>query len=539
MTISKIEKNSADFQGKTVLILESRMATPMERLVEKLGGNALVAPTLKEIPLSDNWHAFEFFEKLEQGLYDLLILMTGVGTRTLLKVLETQFPKDRILAALSKTRVVVRGPKPTSVCKMNGIPIAVTVPPPNTWQEILQILSEEDLLRGKKAALLEYGRSDLNFREELRERGALVDPIQVYSWGLPDDTTPIRRAIEEILAGRVDLLLQTSAVQIDHFLGQVRSVQEELSLRRALQRVAIFSIGPTTSANLREKQLFPDVEVFPNKWEILIEEAARLGSEVVRKKRQRADHAWVRLSLEPLLTSDERRATSDGSERRATSHDPDSPMMRACRRQPNITVPIWLMRQAGRYMQEYQLGRQGIEFLQLCKTPELVAQVTLDAVERLGVDAAIIFSDILVIVEPMGVPLEFKENLGPLIGTPVRTPEDIQGLKSFEPREKLNFVMEGIRLVRRQLHPRIPLIGFAGAPFTIAAYLIEGKGSRNYIPTKLLMHEDPESWHLLMEKITAATIPYLAAQVEAGCQILQLFDSWVGCLSPEDYREYV
>jgi uroporphyrinogen decarboxylase len=513
-----------NFQGQTVLLLESRMAVPMQRLVEKLGGKALVAPALKEIPLSDNAAAFAFFERLEKGEFDLFILMTGVGIRTLLKILETRYPKERVLRALAQTKVVVRGPKPTAVCKMSQIPIAVTVPPPNTWQEILQILSDESLLGGKKVALLEYGRSDPHFIAELSGRGAQVFPVQVYSWGFPEDTAPLKRAVQEILSGRVDLLLITSAIQLDHLLGQTASAREELALRRALHRVGIFSIGPTTSAHLREKQIFPDFEVFPNKWEHLIEEAARQGTAVLKKKRERADRAWARVEI-----------------KEAATRNPvaNSPLLKACRRERNETIPIWLMRQAGRYMEEYQLVRQGVDFLTLCKTPELAAQVTLDAVERLGVDAAIIFSDILVIVEPMGVPLEFRESLGPVIAAPVRTEEAVDALRAFDPREELAFVGDAVRLVRKHLHPRIPLIGFAGAPFTVAAYMIEGKGSRHYVPTKVLMHDHPQVWHRLLEKLTTATIDYLRAQAEAGCQVLQVFDSWVGSLSQEDYRRFV
>lgn len=514
-----------DFQGRTVLILESRMAEPMKRKIEGFGGKALVAPSLREVPLEENPAAFACLEKLEDGYFDLFILMTGVGLRAFLKILETRHPKERILAALARTKIVVRGPKPTAVCKMNGIPIAVTVPPPNTWQEILRILNEENLLNGKRVGLLEYGRSDPNFIAELQAHGAQVHPVRVYNWALPEDTGPLRKAAEEVMAGRVDFLLSTSAIQIDHFLSVLKSPTEELALRRALQRVGVFSIGPTTSAHLGERQIFPDAEVFPNKWEHLVEEAARQGGEVLRKKRARADAAWVRMEA--------------GGREAAPAAAQDSPFLKACRREAADTVPIWLMRQAGRYMQEYQLVRQGVDFLTLCKTPELVAQVTLDAVERLGVDAAIIFSDILVIVEPMGVPLEFRESVGPLIGRPVRSAEDIRALKPVDPRESLQYVLDGIRLVRSRMDPRLPLIGFAGAPFTIASYMIEGKGSRNYIPTKVLMKEDSRSWHLLMETITTATIEYLKAQAEAGCQALQIFDSWVGCLAEDDYRSFV
>ncbi|MFO1463980.1 MAG: uroporphyrinogen decarboxylase [bacterium] len=510
-----------NFQGLTVLSLESRMALPMAKLVEKAGGKPVSAPSMRELPLEDNSDAFRFFEELEAGRYDLFILMTGVGLRTLLAVLETRFPKDRVLAAFAKTQVVVRGPKPLSVCKMQGIPVAVTVPEPNTWQEILTILREEDRLRGRRIAVLEYGASNSSFLEELRAAGAEVRPVQIYQWALPEDLGPLERGIEAILKGQVDVLLFTTATQVHHLL-QVAG-RRELALRRALLRVAIGSIGPTTSEALRERQLFPDYEAKPNKMADLVEQTAGVAAEILARKRARADQSWVRVA-------------GTGS---ATAETADSPMLRACRRQPNSRIPVWLMRQAGRYMAEYQLVRGGVDFLTLCKTPELAAQVTLDAVERLNVDAAIIFADILLIVEPMGVPLEFRESLGPVIGRPVRSLEDIQKLRPVDPEAGLGFVLEAIRRVRANLHPRIPLLGFAGAPFTVAAYMIEGKGSRNYIPTKRLMHEEPRAWHELMDKITAASVAYLQAQVASGCQILQIFDSWVGCLSPSDYREYV
>ncbi len=510
---------AANFSGLTALSLESRMALSMAKLIEKAGGKPLSAPSMREVPLEGNSDAFRCFEELEAGRYDLLILMTGVGLRTLLAALETKFPKDRILAGLAKAKIVVRGPKPLSVCKMNGIPVAITVPEPNTWQEILTILRDEDLVRGKNIAVLEYGASNASFLEELRASGAQVRPVKVYQWALPEDLGPLEQGIDAILRGEVQVLLFTTATQVHHLL-QVAG-KRELALRRALHRVAIASIGPTTSEALRERQLIPDFEAKPNKMADLVEQSASVAGEILQRKRARADEAWIRV------------------ENPNASAIPESAVLRACRRQPSDRIPVWLMRQAGRYMAEYQLVRGGVDFLTLCKTPELAAQVTLDAVERLDVDAAIIFADILLLVEPMGVPLEFKESLGPVIGKPVRSPEDIQKLRPVDPEAGLGFVLEAIRQVRRAMHPKIPLIGFCGAPFTVAAYMIEGKGSRNYIPTKALMHGDPKAWHELLEKITTASIAYLRAQVKAGCQILQVFDSWIGCLNPQDYRDFV
>lgn len=217
----------------------------------------------------------------------------------------------------------------------------------------------------------------------------------------------------------------------------------------------------------------------------------------------------------------------------------ESPFMRACRREPTPYTPVWLMRQAGRYMREYREVRARVGFLELCKTPDLAAEVTVTAAERLNVDAAIIFADILLILEPMGIELEFAKGEGPTIHNPVRQAADIERLREVETIESLDYVLEAIRRTRLALRPNLPLIGFSGAPFTLASYMVEGGGSRNYIHTKSLMYEDSGAWHAMMSLISRALIRYLNAQIAAGAQAVQLFDSWVGCLSVDDYRAYV
>lgn len=217
----------------------------------------------------------------------------------------------------------------------------------------------------------------------------------------------------------------------------------------------------------------------------------------------------------------------------------NSPFMRACRREPVPFTPIWLMRQAGRYMQEYRDVRARVGFLELCKTPALAAEVTVTAAERLGVDAAIIFADILLPLEPMGLQLEFTKGDGPVIHNPVRSARDVDRLIEIEEVDALEFVLEAIRQTRRALRNDLPLIGFAGAPFTLASYIVEGGSSKNYVHTKSLMYNDSGAWHSMMSLISRALVKYLNAQVNAGAQALQLFDSWVGCLSPDDYRQYV
>jgi len=190
-------------------------------------------------------------------------------------------------------------------------------------------------------------------------------------------------------------------------------------------------------------------------------------------------------------------------------------------------------------MREYREVREKTTFLELCKNPALAAEVTVTAVERLGVDAAIIFADILLILEPLGIELEFAKGEGPVIHNPVRSPSDVDRLRELQDPGELDFVYEAIRQTRSALKPDLPLIGFCGAPFTLASYMTEGSGSKNYVHTKQLMYDDAGAWHAMMALISRALVKYLNAQIEAGAQAVQLFDSWVGCLSPDDYREFV
>ena len=212
--------------------------------------------------------------------------------------------------------------------------------------------------------------------------------------------------------------------------------------------------------------------------------------------------------------------------------------LKACRREPVDCTPVWFMRQAGRYMAEYRALRAKHSILELCKTPELAAQVTLQPIDRFPLDAAIIFADILLPLEPMGLRLEFAAGEGPVIHNPVRDQADVDRLNIIDGGE-LDYVAEAIRQTRRALNGRVPLIGFAGAPFTLASYAIEGGSSRNYLLTKQLMYGEPKAWHRLLDKFARVITGYLRRQIKAGAQAIQLFDSWVGCLSVGDYVEYV
>jgi uroporphyrinogen decarboxylase len=214
----------------------------------------------------------------------------------------------------------------------------------------------------------------------------------------------------------------------------------------------------------------------------------------------------------------------------------EPPFLRACRGEPVERTPIWIMRQAGRYLPEYREVRAGTDFLTLCKTPELAARVTLQPVERFGMDAAILFSDILIPAEALGLRFDFRP--GPVLEEPVRDAAAIRRLSVADPRESVPYVFETVRILRRELEGRTPLIGFAAAPLTLAAYLVEGGGSKNFEHVKALLYGDPASGHALLEKVTRLTAAYLRGQIAAGAQAVQLFDTWAGLFDPASYAEF-
>jgi uroporphyrinogen decarboxylase len=214
-------------------------------------------------------------------------------------------------------------------------------------------------------------------------------------------------------------------------------------------------------------------------------------------------------------------------------------ILKACRMEQTDCTPVWLMRQAGRYMTHYRAIREKYSLMEMFKNPEIAAQITLQPVEAFSVDAAIIFADILLPLEGMGIGVEFPAAGGPEMRKPIRTLADVRSLRVADPDEDLGFVLKALKLVRAEVDGRVPLIGFAGAPFTLASYAIEGGASSQYLLAKDLMHRDNKAWSLLMSRFSETIVRFLKAQVQAGAQLVQVFDSWAGCLSPSDYREYV
>jgi uroporphyrinogen-III synthase len=274
-----------------VLSLESRRDAEMAKLIVSSRGIATVAPSMREIPLETNTEALSFGRKLAEGAFDVVIFLTGVGTRALARVVETIYPLEQYLAELRKVSIVARGPKPVAVLREWNIPIAVTAPEPNTWRELLRALDENAAsmpLNGRCVAVQEYGVSNPDLLAGLSERGARVASIPVYEWGLPEDVGPLRAAVATIARGETDVILFTTAMQVNHLLQIAAEINQEDPVRRALSQMLVASIGPTTSERLREYGIAPDMEPTHPKMGYLVSEAAQRSAEILRMKRNAA-----------------------------------------------------------------------------------------------------------------------------------------------------------------------------------------------------------------------------------------------------------
>lgn len=511
------------FDGLRVAAFESRHQAEMARLIQRYDGVPFVSPSMREVPLEENRHVTDFAHLLITGQIDVVIFLTGVGFQHLLRAVELQVDRRRYLETLSDIITIARGPKPVAAMKAEQLTPTYVVPPPNTWRELLTTVDQKMAIANQTVAIQEYGKPNASLVAGLEARGARVHSVSVYRWDLPEDDQLLRENVSAMVAGRRDVCLFTSAHQIHNLLKLADQLNVTDQLREAMNTLVVCSVGPTTSEQLREAQLPVDFQPQHPKMGHLVREAAAVARELkLRKQRIRSTFS---------------RPDSDVLDRQAPWYN--SPFLRACRREPTDVTPVWLMRQAGRYLPEYRAIRDKVSFAQLCRSPELCTEIMVSTVKRLGVDAAIIFSDLLPLLEPMGLELEYAPGDGPVIHNPVREAVDVDRVVALENVEALDFVMETVRMTRAELPADCPLIGFAGAPFTLASYAIEGGASRNYLNTKTLMRRDAGAWRELMSRLARSITVYLRAQIAAGAQSVQLFDSWAGCLSPADYRQFV
>jgi len=506
---------------------ESRYAESMASGIKQFGAEVLSVPTVQEIPLSENARLRAFGERLLSGEVEIMIFITGTGARLMIESLAEQHGLEAVIAAFNRIDVIARGRQSVSVLSEYAIAIATTVSEPSTWREIPEMFDASHVatrLEGRRVGLQEVGGENTLLVKELKRRGATVVSVPVYRLELPQDTTALDQAIDQMIARETDLVFFTNGTQIKHLCRYAAEHGKEQPLKGALRELIIASIGPSTSRAVTDYGVAIDVQASSPQMDILIKETFE-QCEGLKAAKGRVG----KISVEA------RSVESEADKQKRI----DSPFMKACRLEAAPYTPVWLMRQAGRYMQDYRQLRNRYPFLELCRNKELIAEVTVTAAEKLKVDAAILFSDILLIVEPLGLGLEYVAGDGPVISGEVRCGKDVDRLREVEPEESLSYVFDGVRYTRAALNPAMPLIGFSGAPFTLASYIIEGGGSKAFLNTKRFMYSDSGAWHALMEKISRGVTKYLLGQIAAGADVVQLFDSWVGCLGPEDYRIYV
>lgn len=521
--IMKHSEPEADFAGLRVASFESRRADDVQRLIERYNGQASVSPSMREVALDDKQSSIDLANRIITGEIDVFIVMTGVGFKHLIKAIERHVDLQRFLHCLEDMTTVTRGPKPVAAMKEFGITPTIKVPSPNTWREILATLDAQLPVNQLTIAIQEYGKPNPSLVAGLEARGAHIKTVKVYRWDLPADTQPLEQNIQAIVAGDIDVLMFTSAHQLTNLFTLARQLGVEDELKLQFDRCVIVSVGPTTTEWIKHLSLPVDLEPESPKMGPMVIAAARKSNDLKQRKKR----------IRHMLSG----PNYDVLDPNAPWYD--SPFMKACRGEATDVTPVWLMRQAGRYMKEYRDIRNKTTFLELCKRPDLCAEIMVTAVTKLGVDAAIIFSDLLPILEPMGLDLEFAKGEGPVIHNPIREVKDIERVMELESVESLDFVMETVKQTRLELPADMPLIGFSGAPFTLASYAIEGGSSRNYLNTKTIMYRDEGAWKELMLRFVRAITRYLNAQIAAGAQCVQLFDSWAGCLGTDDYRKYV
>ncbi|NIP38107.1 MAG: uroporphyrinogen decarboxylase [Candidatus Dadabacteria bacterium] len=521
------------FNNLSVASFESRRSKEIGRLIEYHGGIAHIAESVVEIPSKSSKETEELCVKLKNSEIDIIIFLTGFGTKLLLENLEKRLGTKPAKNLLSKITLVGRGIKSRSALRNFGVTPMYSKPVPNTWQDIVKILEDKDLLQNKTVAIQEYSKKNSSFTKSLKSGGAKVISIPVYKSALPRDTSSLENLINNMIRGRIDICLFTSSQQVANIFRFAKKLNKSDKLLQSFKNTVTGSVGSNTSLALYDHGIRADYEPENSRMGNLVREMARRSEYLLTKKRTSAKNSvdtniWKRIDTN----------WGNLSEKKRKSITYKSEFMKACRREKTDYTPIWIMRQAGRFSRHYRAIRASQTFLKLCKSPEISSEVTLMAVDQLGVDAAIIFSDILLILEPLGINITYTKSDGPRILNPLRTKKSIENIRRFETGE-LDFMYESLRITRKALSPEIPLIGFAGAPFTLASYAIEGGSSRNFELTKSLMYKDPELWHQIMSILTNATVKYLNRQAKEGADVVQLFDSWIGCLSPGDYKSYV
>ena len=455
-----------------------------------------------------------FVGELLTGGIETVLLVTAHGTRSLIHHASATTDRDRFLNALQDSQLVSGSVATTIALAELGLSPALKTHALSGWRKSLKWLESSIELSHRRFAI-ESTLQDAGLVAGLESRGVRVRRIGINAAPrIFDDCY-----LPGLKPGGPSVLVITSPIAANAFCGTL--VASRLT-NSTLDSQIVVTCGTDAADFLVQNGIEVDLVTDPEPITAAQQLATNFETLVAKK-----NNLIMNMSG-PNAPSDDTNAPWY-----------DSPFMKACRGEPTDVTPVWMMRQAGRYMQEYREVRAKISFLDLCANPQLCSEVMCTAVSRLGVDAAIIFSDLLPILVPMGCDLEFVKGDGPVIHNPIRSAADIDRIKPLESNDELQFVMDTVTQTRADLPADMPLIGFSGAPFTLASYMIEGGSSRNYAHAKALMFSDRGAWNELMQRLTDSIVIYLKGQIEAGAQCVQLFDSWAGCLNVQHYREFV
>ena len=511
-------ENSEAFRDLTIACIVTEDAEAIEQSIQSRSGTAAVyqfGESKKASVIGD------LANRLLTAEIDTTIFVTSVGVKELIEQASKTVDRQRFLDCLADMTTIAGSTKSAQALRDYNIEPTLTVDSAKSWRDILMKLDRQRPVINQTVAL-EESSAVHGLVSGLEARGARVLRFAAFPQSIPEKPQTAIDFFEHIEAGDFHVILFTSAEVATRYCFLAKRYGRARMTSHLLDNHIVLSIGDNPAEILNDAEIAVDFVTTETKIDSAITEIANNISTIKKQK------TIIRSSM---------------SGPNSTSSDPnapwyDSPFMKACRGEPTDVTPIWMMRQAGRYMAEYREVRAKTTFLDLCANPQLCSEVMCTAVNRLGVDAAIIFSDILPILVPMGCDLEFVKGDGPVIHNPVRSSKDVDRIKPIESTEALQFVMDTVKQTRNDLPADMPLIGFSGSPFTLASYMIEGGSSKNYAHAKTLMYSDPGAWDQLMQHLATSISIYLNGQIEAGAQAVQLFDSWAGCLSFEDYRQF-
>lgn len=555
--------HAEQLKGLTFAMVDAPETAPevfqqTKRQLEKFGASVEIldpraegqgrGSTLSSLNKAAHNRLSEFTGHLLTGMVDAVIFRTGAGVTHFLEVVSRQHDARRVTDLLHDSQIIAASRQAASALAAASIAhIAAfstdvndaAAPPPQptgSWRNVLiamdqhfppQQLTSNPMLNMTLG--LEECEDWFSLSSGLEARGARVLPIPVFATSAPQVKNSVIVFFEQLEAQNIQVLLFNSPVEASKFAFLAKRFSRARLTNHLLDHHIVIAVGNDTREILADRCYPVDLTLpksLPNSSTLSSESIETMAATIPQLQSQK-QNSYIKMSG----------PTSSSNDSNAPWYN--SPFMKACRGEPTDVTPIWMMRQAGRYMSEYREVRANVSFLDLCANPQLCSEVMCTAVEKLGVDAAIIFSDLLPILVPMGCDLEFVKGDGPVIHNPVRTTKDIDRIKPLDSNAELEFVMETVRQTRQDLPADMPLIGFAGAPFTLASYMIEGGSSRNYAATKQIMFSDPAAWDQLMQHLVTSISIYLKGQIEAGAQCVQLFDSWAGCLSFEDYSKRV